>query len=287
MATYAIGDVQGCYAELEELLRAIGFDPAADTLWFTGDLVNRGPQSLEVMRFVKALGERAVVVLGNHDLHLLAVACTQNTRARREDTLNAVLAAPDRADLIEWLRHRPLFHHDATLGYALVHAGVAPQWDLALTQALAHEFETALRGSAVTEFLSRMYGNEPDGWSDELEGWDRLRVITNYCTRMRYCASDGRMCLAAKGPPGTQPATYRPWYAIPARRTRDTPIIFGHWSTLRLSREQMRAHNVYALDTGCLWGGALSALDLSTATITQVPAGRSAITPDRRPACEY
>jgi bis(5'-nucleosyl)-tetraphosphatase (symmetrical) len=287
VATYAIGDIQGCYAELLDLLTAIEFDPAADTLWFTGDLVNRGPQSLEVLRFVKALGERAIVVLGNHDLHLLAIACTQNARAHREDTLSAVLAAPDKADLIEWLRHRPLFHHDAELGYAMVHAGLAPQWDAALTKAIAHEFETALRRPAFTEFLSRMYGNQPDRWSDDLDGWDRLRVITNYCTRMRYCDAEGRMCLAAKGPPGTQPAPYVPWYAIPARRTRGTPVIFGHWSTLRLTREQMCAFNVYALDTGCLWGGALSALNLSTATITQVPAGPSAIKPDRQPAVEY
>lgn len=257
MATFAIGDVQGCHDELQRLLERIAFDPAEDRLWFTGDLVNRGPRSLAALRFVKSLGERAVCVLGNHDLHLLAVAAG-TTERRRNDTLDEVLDAPDRDELLDWLRRQPLLHHDATLGYTLVHAGLAPQWDLAEAQACARELEKVLRSETATEFFRHMYGNEPRRWSADLEGADRLRFIVNCFTRLRYCNAAGDLDLKAKGAPGSQPAGYLPWYAVPGRKSAGLHILFGHWSTLG----EVEGHEVYNLDTGCVWGGRLTALRL-------------------------
>lgn len=257
MACYAIGDIQGCYDELLALLERIGFEPERDRLWFVGDLVNRGPKSLETLRFVKGLGDAGLTVLGNHDLHLLAAAWYPRN-VRRKDTLHAILDAPDRGELLDWLRCQPLLHHDDQLGYTLLHAGLPPQWDLADAQARAGEVESVLCSHRIGDFLARMYGNEPDRWSDDLEGQDRLRFITNCFTRLRYCTPDGRLVLEPKGAPGSQPAGAFPWFEIEARRSRDLNIVFGHWSTLG----QRDDPGIFPLDTGCLWGGQLTALRL-------------------------
>ncbi len=257
MAVFAVGDIQGCHDELMQLLERIRFDPAEDHLWFTGDLVNRGPKSLQVLRYVRALGERAVCVLGNHDLHLLAVA-SGTAQLKAGDTLDAVLAAPDRDELLHWLRQLPLLHHDATLGYTLVHAGLPPQWDLATAQACARELETVLRGEDCAAFFRHMYGNEPRRWTPALAGMERLRFIVNCYTRMRYCDADGALDLKAKGPPGSQPEGLMPWFEVPGRLNRELHILFGHWSTVGESRDR----NVLPLDTGCVWGGRLTALRL-------------------------
>ena len=259
MAVWAIGDVQGCYQPLQRLLARLDFDPACDTLWFTGDLVNRGPQSLEVLRFVRALGERAVTVLGNHDLHLLAVAAGQ--RARRRDTFDDVLNAPDREPLLDWLRHQPLLHHNAALGYTLVHAGLLPPWDLDLARRLAAEAQAVLCSERAGGFFAHMYGDLPDRWSDKLHGHDRLRVIVNAFTRLRFCDLDGGMDLHQKGAPGSQPTDLLPWFTLPGRRSRDLHIVFGHWSTLGRYHEP----GIIGLDSGCLWGGELSAVRLDAA----------------------
>lgn len=257
MAVYAIGDIQGCHRELQQLLALLKFDPARDRLWFAGDLVNRGPHSLEVLRFVRGLGDAALTVLGNHDLHLLA-AVDHPARIKARDTLHAILDAPDREDLLDWLRRQPLLHHDAQLGFTLVHAGLPPQWDLAQAQACAHEVETVLRGGEHAEFFTHMYGDAPDAWSPDLRGWDRLRFITNCLTRLRYCSSEGRLALAYKGAPGSQPPGLLPWFEVPRRRSRGLNILFGHWSTLGTRSDP----GIYPLDSGCLWGGQLTALRL-------------------------
>lgn len=257
MAVYAIGDVQGCLDPLQTLLRKLSFDGAHDTLWFTGDLVNRGPQSADVLRFVAGLGGHAVSVLGNHDLHLLAVAYG-TARQRRRDSFADVLTAPDRNHLITWLRRQPLLHYDADLGYTLVHAGLLPQWDLAQAQGLAREVERALRGPTCLDLLEHMYGNQPDKWDDMLSGWDRLRVVVNAFTRLRYCTVDGRMDLGPVGVPGSQPAHLVPWFRTPQRRTHNLRIVFGHWSTLGAWHD----NGIIALDSGCVWGRSLTAVRL-------------------------
>jgi bis(5'-nucleosyl)-tetraphosphatase (symmetrical) len=257
VAVYAIGDIQGCFDELRELLQLIRFDETKDRLWFCGDLVNRGPKSLETMRFVKGLGDRAVTVLGNHDLHLLAKAEGFGKQLDK-DTLDPILNAPDRDELIHWLRHQPVLHHDAKLGWTMVHAGLPPQWDLVMARACAHELETKLRGDDYHEFIQEMYGNKPDHWHEDHGHIDRLRFITNVFTRMRYCYPDGRLELKAKGKLGTQKKGTLPWFDVPGRKTEGERIIFGHWSTLGVGE-----HNgTLALDGGCLWGGALVALRL-------------------------
>ena len=260
MAVYAIGDIQGCYDELLELLATLRFDRQRDRLWFVGDLVNRGPKSLETLRFVRGLGPAAVTVLGNHDLHLLAAAHGIRPDNIDEDTLEPILAAPDREVLIDWLRRLPLLHYDGVLGYLMVHAGLPPQWDLKLAQRCAGEVETVLRGSKLESFLSCMYGNKPRQWSGELDGWDRLRFIVNCFTRMRFCDLHGRLELKSSGPPGSQPEDYYPWYEIPGRASEGLKIIFGHWSTLRAQDTP----GVYPIDSGCLWGGQLTALRIDT-----------------------
>jgi len=257
MTAYAIGDIQGCHAELERLLDRLDFDPAADRLWLAGDLVNRGPESLAVLRRVRALGDAAIVVLGNHDLHLLAVAAG-NARHSKKSTLGAILRAPDRDELLDWLRRRPLLHHDPELGLTLVHAGLPPQWDLAEALACAHELETVLRSDDYPEFLHAMYGNEPARWSPDLSGIERLRFITNALTRLRFCAPDGTLALKEKGEIGSQSPGLLPWFQVPGRRTRADRIVFGHWSALGY----WSGENVWAIDSGCLWGGALTALRL-------------------------
>ena len=262
MATYAIGDVQGCYDELQALLEQMHFG-ARDRLWFVGDLVNRGPKSAEVLRFVRGLGERAVVVLGNHDLHLV----TQHEgfeRPRADDTFQDVLAAPDRRELVDWLRKRPLMH--AADGYALVHAGLLPQWSTARALELAREVEHALAGPRYREFLVNMYGSEPAHWSDALTGWDRLRVIVNAMTRMRFCTRAGKMDFRAKGT--KPPRGYRPWFEL--RPSREPTILCGHWSALGLKLTSKLA----ALDSGCVWGGSLTALALEDRSLHQVPCRR-------------
>jgi bis(5'-nucleosyl)-tetraphosphatase (symmetrical) len=257
MAVYAIGDVQGCFDELQALLEHIHYEPARDTLWFCGDLVNRGNKSLETLRFVRSLGERAITVLGNHDLHLIATASGIRP-CKGKDTLDAVLAAPDCDELVDWLRHRPLLHHDADSGFTLVHAGLPPQWNLQLAQACAHEVEAVLRGPDHRDFLANMYGNKPDHWDEALTGHDRTRFMVNCFTRLRYCAPDGRLDLMSKGPPGTQADGYLPWFELPERNNRDMRIVFGHWSTLGKRDDP----GVYPLDHGCLWGGELTALEI-------------------------
>ncbi len=260
MAVYAIGDVQGCYDELAALLAQLHFDRAHDTLWFTGDLVNRGPRSADVVRFVRDLGDNAIAVLGNHDLHLLAVAAGACVRGAT-DTFADLLGAEDRDVLLDWLRARPLLYHGAGLGFTLIHAGLLPQWDLARARALAAEVEAQLRGPAYSELLHHMYGDAPDSWDESLNGWNRVRVIINAFTRLRYCDRDGRMDLRPVGAPGSQPRHLIPWFQIPQRRSRNLTVILGHWSTLGVWQRD----GVIALDTGCLWGGALTAVRLDSA----------------------
>jgi len=257
MAVYAIGDLQGCYDELRRLLDKIRFDETQDQLWLTGDLVNRGPQSLNVLRFVAALGPVATVVLGNHDLHLLALAHQPHRKAKRSDTLQAVLAAPDRDELLAWLLHRPLLHTDAALKTTMVHAGLPPQWDLAMSTRCAREVEMALINSPL-EFFASMYGDTPDIWTPELAEQDRLRFSVNCLTRLRVCNSDGRLFLKFKGQVNDMPTGALPWFRAPNRRTTDQRIVFGHWSALGYHN----ADHVVGLDTGCVWGGHLTALRL-------------------------
>ena len=259
MAVYAIGDIQGCFDELMQLLALIEFDETKDQLWFCGDLVNRGPKSLETLRFVKGLGDRAVTVLGNHDLHLLAKAYGYG-KFLAKDTLDEIIHAPDSKALLDWLRHQPLLHHDAELGFTMVHAGLPPQWDLVTAQRCALALQATLRGDEVHDFLCQMYGNQPDRWSSDLVGIDRLRFITNVFTRLRYCSDDGVLDYKDKGAPGTQKAGYLPWFDIAGRKSTDLKIVFGHWSTLGVGEK----NNVYALDGGCLWGGQLLALRLDS-----------------------
>jgi bis(5'-nucleosyl)-tetraphosphatase (symmetrical) len=271
MPTYAIGDVQGCHSELLDLLDHINFDANRDRLWFTGDLVNRGPQSLACLRFVKQLGDTAITILGNHDLHLLAIAAGKMT-PRKHDTIYDVLAAEDKTELLDWLRRRPLLHYDGESGFLLVHAGLPPQWDLALAQDCAAEVERELRGEKATQFFESMYGNHPDLWSPDLDGMGRLRFITNCLTRIRYCDRDGRLDLADKGPPGGQAPHLIPWFTMKERRTRHVPVLFGHWASLPFGNlTDFTPFNVYPLDTGCVWGRRLTAMRLEDRKTFSVP----------------
>lgn len=263
MATYAIGDLQGCFEPLEQLLELAGFSESRDRLWLVGDLVNRGPQSLEILRFVKSLGDRAVCVLGNHDLHLLMVAEGQ-AKQHRKDTLDAILAAPDRDDLLAWLRGLPLMHAEGE--YAMVHAGLLPSWSIARALELARETEKALHGSEWRTLMANMYGNRPDRWDESLSGYDRLRVVINAMTRMRICTEDGRMEFEYKGALDEIPRDYLPWFAIKGRKSADTTVICGHWSAIGLLAEK----NLLSLDSGCLWGRRLSAVRLEDRKIFQV-----------------
>ena len=263
MPTYAIGDVQGCSHELKALVDLIGFDPANDRLWFVGDLVNRGPDSAGVLRFVKSLGNSAVTVLGNHDLHLLMVA-EQMEKLHGSDTLHDVLDAPDRDELIHWLRHRPLLH--AENGHVLVHAGLLPAWSVDKASSLAMEVEAALRSPDYREFMANMYGNKPASWEDGLSGHARLRVVINAMTRMRFCTIEGKMEFAHKGGLDKIPEGYKPWFDLRNPAWAGAKIVFGHWSALGL----VISENLMALDTGCLWGGALSAVRLEDRQVFQV-----------------
>lgn len=259
MATYAIGDVQGCFDELHQLLEKFSYKKSQDRLWFVGDLVNRGPKSLEVVRFVKDLGDRAIVVLGNHDLHLVAQH-EGFERPRKDDTFRDVLDAPDARDLVAWLRQRPMMHAESS--YAMVHAGLLPQWSIDQALSLGKEVEHVLAAPTYREFLANMYGSKPERWDDALTGWDRLRVIVNAMTRMRFCDREGRMDLQGKG---TEPRNgYLRWYET--RQQDERTIIFGHWSQLGLVLQ----NKLLGLDSGCVWGGALSALRLEDRTLYEV-----------------
>lgn len=265
MSLYCIGDLQGCLAPFERLLEKIEFSPSRDTLYLLGDLVNRGPDSLGVLRRLTALGDAAQCVLGNHDLHLLALS--QGIRKpSRKDTMRPVLQAPDHAELLDWLRHRAmaLYRH----GWLMVHAGVLPQWSVTQTLALAAEVEQALRGPDLKGFLETMYGNTPCQWNDHLEGADRLRVIVNALTRLRFCTPKGEMEFTSTESADHAPAGYLPWFEVPGRATQGTPMAFGHWSTLATDGRKIDGlcHNTLPLDTGCVWGGCLTAARLGADT---------------------
>ncbi|MDB5981731.1 MAG: diadenosine tetraphosphatase [Pseudomonas sp.] len=261
MAVYAVGDLQGCLEPLQCLLEHVSFDPAKDRLWLVGDLVNRGPESLETLRFLYSIRESLVCVLGNHDLHLLATA-RNIERLKKNDTLREILQAPDCADLLEWLRQQKLMHYDAERDVALVHAGIPPQWTLKKALKCASEVEDALRDDNLIEpFLDGMYGNEPTKWDPDLHGVTRLRVITNYFTRMRFCTSEGKLDLKTKEGIGTALPGYAPWFSHKDRKTKGLKIIFGHWAALE---GKCTEPGLFALDTGCVWGGAMTLMNVDT-----------------------
>lgn len=252
MTTYAIGDIQGCYDELQALLTDINFSPEKDTLWLTGDLVNRGQKSLDVLRFVKNL-PNVITVLGNHDLHLLTLAYSNNPPPNKH-TMQDILNAPDREELLNWLRKQPFVHYDKKNNFALVHAGIPPQWTIEKTTQLADEVHQVLTSEKFVDFLDSLYGDKPDEWQDDLSGFDRLRFIVNALTRMRFITPTGKLLLEVKGKIGTQPEGYIPWFRAPNRKTANNKIIFGHWAAL----EGVQENNVYGIDTGCVWKGNLS-----------------------------
>lgn len=264
MATYAIGDIQGCFSSLSRLLEEIGFSAGRDRLWLVGDLINRGPDSLAVLRWAKQHGDSLHVVLGNHDLHALAVA-EGFAKRHRSDTLDVLLAAPDRNELLTWLRHQRMAYAEGD--YLMVHAGVLPQWNTEQTVTLAAEVEAALQSRGYRDFFAHMYGNVPNSWDDRLAGIDRLRLITNALTRLRVCSPGGAMDFDFKGELEKIPAGLLPWFELEGRKTADTTLVFGHWSALGL----VQRSNLLALDTGCLWGGALTAIRLEDRRVFQVP----------------
>lgn len=259
MTIYAVGDLQGCLDPLKCLLDRVAFDPARDRLWLVGDLVNRGPKSLETLRFLFAMRDSVTCVLGNHDLHLLAVAHNVE-RLKKSDTLREIIEAPDAGDLLDWLRRQKLVHYDEARDIAMVHAGIPPMWTLAKALKRAAEVEEALLDDArLPLFLEGMYGNDPACWDSDLHGITRLRVITNYFTRMRFCKADGTLDLKSKEGADTAPPGYRPWFAHPSRKTRGQKIIFGHWAALEGKCNEPGLH---ALDTGCVWGGTMTLLNI-------------------------
>ena len=267
MATYIIGDIQGCYDPLQRLLEKVRFDPAADQLWCAGDLVNRGGQSLETLRLLEGLGDRFTMTLGNHDLYLLK----ENWRfpeggcANRE--MDIILRAHDRQRLMDWLQIQPIAHWSAENKVLMVHAGVIPQWTVKQTMACAAEVEQALRSKKSGKFFSKMNKNLVRRWRDDRKGWKRRRLISNILTRLRFCDSNGKILSSPSGPPGSQPASYKPWFKHKNRQTRDITIIFGHWAALGLRLKK----RTICLDTGCVWGGRLSALRLEDRQLFQVP----------------
>ena len=269
MATYAIGDIQGCFKALTQLLAKIQFKPSQDRLWLVGDLVNRGPDSLQVLQWARGLGERAITVLGNHDLHLLAVA-EGFVSAHHGDTLHEILAAPECAELLDWLRHQRMIYAEGD--WVLVHAGLLPQWSVAQALQLGAEVEAVLRADNYRDFLRHLYGNQPDHWDEQLSGVERWRVIVNAMTRLRVCSAAGVMDFKYKGAVQDRPKHTLPWYEIPGRKSAETNIIFGHWSALGL---RVGSRHV-ALDTGCLWGGQLTALRLEDRQVFQVSCAEQA-----------
>jgi bis(5'-nucleosyl)-tetraphosphatase (symmetrical) len=267
MATYAIGDVQGCYPELQRLLEKLRFDTARDELWFCGDLVNRGGQSLETLRLIHQLRECSVVTLGNHDLSLLAIAQRKpEAQARVNPELREVLFAHDAPVLFEWMRSQKLLHHDEKLNWTMIHAGLAPSWTLRQAQRAAQEVERELSSPRHPRLLRNLFGNRPAVWSSRLQGMDRHRATINTLTRMRYCDVNGRIDFDAKGVPGTQKPGLYPWFEVPGMRRRDTRIVCGHWSAL----DRFAGFGVHAIDTGCVWGGKLTALRLDTEELQYV-----------------
>ncbi|OCH99395.1 bis(5'-nucleosyl)-tetraphosphatase (symmetrical) [Legionella jamestowniensis] len=268
MPDYAIGDVQGCYEPLQRLLEHINFDDKHDRLWFVGDLVNRGPQSLDVLRFVKNLSLTPQITLGNHDLHLLNRLFGGYPHKNPDDSLQAVLAASDSQELGHWLRKQPILCHDTSLNLVMCHAGIPPVWSLTEAKQYARELELVLSGDNYADFFAHMYGNEPACWSDDLTGLTRLRVITNYFTRMRFCNAKGCLLLDYKGTIKDAPANYLPWYAVPERKPIPVEIVFGHWAALEGKSPDSSLH---AIDTGCLWGGQLTALRLQDRQRFSVP----------------
>lgn len=258
MAVYAIGDVQGCYDRLLALVEKLEFDPQKDTIWFVGDMLNRGGQSLETLRYIKSLGDSAVAVLGNHDLHVLAQEIKPLNQRQRNPDLARILDAEDARELLDWLRHRALLHHDRKLNFVAVHAGIAPQWNLEQAKARARQVESELRGPNWKEIIARMYGNEPRAFSRKLKGIRRTRSIINIFTRMRFCDTRGSINFDAKGVPGTQPPGYYPWFEVPGSKPRDFRMVTGHWSALG----RFHGMGLWGVDTGCIWGGKLTALRL-------------------------
>jgi bis(5'-nucleosyl)-tetraphosphatase (symmetrical) len=276
MAVWAIGDLQGCYGVTQRLLEKIRFDPAQDQLWFCGDLVNRGGESLETLRLVHSLRDQSIVVLGNHDLSLLAISERSEADQRRvNQDLQRILFADDRDTLIDWLRLRPLLHSDRALGWMMIHAGLSPKWTTTHAEKHAREVEHRLHGDGRRKLLRNMYGDFP-AWTPALRGVERERAIINIFTRLRYCSTRGRIAFNEKGAPGTQVPGLYPWYAVPGRAERDLKIVCGHWSTLGL----FIGHGVHMIDTGAVWGGKLTALQLDTdeLRIVQVP-GREVAVP--------
>ena len=279
MAVWAIGDLQGCYDPTQRLLERIGFDPARDKLWFCGDLVNRGGQSLETLRLVHSLRANSVVVLGNHDLSLLAIGERREDEQRKVNPdLQRIVLAPDRDELLDWLRLQKMLHVDRQLGWMMVHAGLAPKWTVSMAERHAREVEERLHGDQYRRLLKNMYGDGPI-WHPKLAGIDRHRAIINILTRLRYCSPRGRISFEDKGSPGTQPIGLYPWYEVPGRAERDLKVVCGHWSTLGL----FIGHGVHAIDTGAVWGGKLTALQLDTdeLRIVQVPGRDVPATPPR------
>lgn len=267
MATYVVGDIQGCYDALQRLLEKIGFDPAADRLWTPGDLVNRGGQSLETLRLLKSLGDRFRMTLGNHDLYLLREDWRYPDGGSANHEMDVILHAPDREALLDWLRRQPLARWSRKRELLMVHAGVVPQWTVKKTVSLAAEVETVLRSRRAGKFFSKMGKNWVRRWDDERTGWKRLRLISNVLTQLRFCDQNGKMLGSASGPPGSQPPPYRPWFEHPNRRTRNVTIVFGHWAALGLYQRE----NLVCLDSGCVWGGRLSAIRLEDRQVFQVP----------------
>jgi bis(5'-nucleosyl)-tetraphosphatase (symmetrical) len=255
MAVYAIGDIQGCYDELMKLLDHIDYDPAVDEVWLAGDLVNRGPKSVDVLRFAMS-SPQIKVVLGNHDLHLLAMAAGVQKHQHRMDTIQQVLDAEDSEQIIDWLRNQPLIYHDESLSFSMLHAGLPEFWSLEQALDYADEVHDVLRGNNWRDFFEHMYGNKPDVWDEQLTGWERLRYITNCFTRLRYCHNDGRLALKFKGHPNDRPEGQTTWFDMPNRQTRDNDIIFGHWSTLGVGQYG----HVFSLDSGAVWGDKLTAV---------------------------
>ena len=264
MATYAVGDVQGCYRDLQLLIEKINFDPAIDRLWFVGDIVNRGPESLACLRYIESLGNSATTVLGNHDLHLLAVDAGIR-KPSNTDTLSDILEAHDRDELLSWLRSRPLIHKEDE--FLLVHAGLLPSWTADEAVALSKEVERCLQGANYFDFLTNLYGNQPTEWSNSLVGYERLRTIINAMTRIRFCSPDGKMDFHHKGETVDAPPGYLPWFDVPNRKSKESTIIFGHWSALGLKITS----NIIAIDTGCVWGRELTAIRLEDRQIYQIP----------------